>query len=640
MSTKANRKPLVEMTDAELRAAIEDAAAGPAEAAAPVAIPGAERPVGVLRNVELDWLVPTPRNPRGPVDTKSESFRELVASVARVGVLQNLVARPLPEAMRRDAAAYQRKLGPVPKGAVRAFPEPADMFEVVCGARRLAAARAAGLATAPVLVCELDDRQATEITFVENFARHDLRPLQEARGVQAMLDVGWPLEAVAERVGHAPGWVARRAKLLGLSTEWQALFDDEELSLRFWPAGVMESIARLRPEAQGHALDLLRPDLDDARIYGSNELSHAIGFEGLSPSVAEFDRWLAREVLRTLGGAPWKLDDAGLHPKAGACVACSKRASRERLLFDDVLPAGKELPIAQDRCLDTVCYQEKAVRAVDRNLQELAAKHGRALPVITDVSVATNEVKAARVKHAGAVQLGYAGGWQETSKSTRGAVVGVVVDDPARLGQTVWVRKNSDGGGEKAAEKGQAKVTPLKERRALLERRRRALALEKFRAHLESQGELVRKWKPETPAPALDEKLVERIAPMLCLAATVGTAGNRGERDGSAVGWANVWKDFIALRRCSSDGASVLLVATWRLAADVLPVLIARLNPWGGLEHVDVAWENAGKLADVLKQRAALEQAWSDAVLEITEPKSWAAEEAAGRKGKKTKGAK
>jgi ParB family chromosome partitioning protein len=260
MSTKANRKPLVELTDAELAAADRAAAAVPAEAAAPMSIPGAERPVGVLRNVELDWLVPTPRNPRGPVDTKSESFRELVASVARVGVLQNLVARPLPEAMRRDAAAYQRKLGPVPKGAVRAFPEPADMFEVVCGARRLAAARAAGLATAPVLVCELDDRQATEITFVENFARHDLRPLQEARGVQAMLDVGWPLEAVAERVGHAPGWVARRAKLLGLSKEWQALFDDEELPLRLWPAGVMESIARLRPEAQSHALDLLRPN--------------------------------------------------------------------------------------------------------------------------------------------------------------------------------------------------------------------------------------------------------------------------------------------------------------------------------------------------------------------------------------------
>lgn len=323
-------------------------------------------------------------------------------------------------------------------------------------------------------------------------------------------------------------------------------------------------------------------------------------------------------------------------------------ANRERLMFDDVLPAGKELPIAQDRCLDTVCYQEKAVRAVDRNLQELAAKHGRALPVITDACVATNEVKAARVKHAGAVQLGYAGGWQETSKSTRGAVVGVVVDDPARLGQTVWVRKNGDGGGEKSAngkpakagEKGQAKVTPLKERRALLERRRRALALEKFRAHLDSLGEQVSKFKAPTPAPALDAELVERIAPMLCLAATVGTAGNRGERDGSAVGWANVWKEFNALRRCSSDGASVLLVATWRLAADVLPVLIARLNPWGGLEHVDVAWEAAGKLADVLKQRTALEQAWSDAVLEITEPKSWAAEEAAGRKGKKTKGAK
>jgi D-beta-D-heptose 7-phosphate kinase/D-beta-D-heptose 1-phosphate adenosyltransferase len=100
-------------------------------------------------------------------------------------------------------------------------------------------------------------------------------------------------------------------------------------------------------------------------------------------------------------------------------VACSKRASRERLLFDDVLPAGKELPIAQDRCLDTVCYQEKAMRAVDRNLQELAAKHGRALPVITDTCPTAADLAVARAKHSGAVQLGYDGGWQETSKSTK-----------------------------------------------------------------------------------------------------------------------------------------------------------------------------------------------------------------------------
>lgn len=108
-----------------------------------------------LRMVPVEDVVPTPDNPRKRIDTKAPDFLELVESVKALGILQPLVARP--------------------------HPTQAGKLDLRAGHRRHEAARAAGLAEVPVMVREMSDRVAMEVTVLENLQRVDLTPMEEAR---------------------------------------------------------------------------------------------------------------------------------------------------------------------------------------------------------------------------------------------------------------------------------------------------------------------------------------------------------------------------------------------------------------------------------------------------------------------------
>lgn len=582
---------------------------------------------GELRVVELDWLVPAHWNPRGPVDTKSAAFAELVASVKAVGILQPPVVRRMPTTPAAIAAAtaYAKARGPVPKGQSRAYPDASQLLQVLCGARRVAAAHAAGLLRIAVLVCDLDDKRAMEVTFVENFERENLRPLQEARGIAAMREVGWTDEAIAERIGKTPAWVARRAKLLHLSNEWQALFADERGPFALWPAGVQESIARLPAGAQQAAFATLEG-------MDSFDLEDELGYDGLVPTVAEFDKWAARTILHTLGGATFDLADATLDAKAGPCTTCPKRASQERLLFEELLPAGgKALAIKQDRCLDAACFAEKTSRGADRTLATLKSTHGTALPLIARTGYMP-DVQALRKRWPGAA---FARECETVKAGTPGAVPGVIIDGDAERGSTIWVKPRGDASAaaktaaaairKDTPKAAAAAVTPLKERRAALDNRRRALALEKLRAALLRQAATLAKEKPAQFAVEFTDELVQRIGPAMSLAAVFGTetrADDRGVSD-----WAALWKEYEETQK--GNGGAWLMQAARRLACEVIPVLVKRLDPWGGLESVEKVWPHAQRVAGIFK--IPIDRLWSDAVLEIKEPASWAREEHAAK---------
>jgi len=110
-----------------------------------------------LQDLKLDVLVESPSNPRKTWG----DLAELVASIREKGVLQPILARPLP--------------GPREKGSAT--------HEVVFGHRRLRAARKAGLATIPAIVRSLDDLAALEAQVIENGQREDIHPLEEALGM-------------------------------------------------------------------------------------------------------------------------------------------------------------------------------------------------------------------------------------------------------------------------------------------------------------------------------------------------------------------------------------------------------------------------------------------------------------------------
>lgn len=120
-------------------------------------------------------------------DTALETLAE---SIREHGILQPLVVRPMP-----GSGAYQ----------------------LVAGERRWRAARMAGLTEAPVVIRELDDRQAMELTLIENLQREDLDPIEEAEGYDALIDnFGLTQDEVAQRVGRSRPAVANALRLLNL----------------------------------------------------------------------------------------------------------------------------------------------------------------------------------------------------------------------------------------------------------------------------------------------------------------------------------------------------------------------------------------------------------------------------------------
>ena len=136
-------------------------------------------PVGSIR--------PNSRQPRRRFD--AEGISDLADSVRTQGLVQPVVVRPTG----------------------------AGAWELIAGERRWRAARAAGLATIPALVRETDDRESLLLALVENVAREDLSPIEEARAYAVLMDeFGLALGDVAERVGRSKPTVSNRIRLLEL----------------------------------------------------------------------------------------------------------------------------------------------------------------------------------------------------------------------------------------------------------------------------------------------------------------------------------------------------------------------------------------------------------------------------------------
>jgi ParB family transcriptional regulator, chromosome partitioning protein len=140
-----------------------------------------------LVQLPLGSIKPNSRQPRRRFD--AESISELADSIRTQGVVQPVVVRPLA----------------------------GGSWELIAGERRWRAARAAGLATIPALVRETDDRDSLLLALVENVAREDLSPIEEARAYSVLMDeFTLSLGDVAERVGRSKPTVSNRMRLLEL----------------------------------------------------------------------------------------------------------------------------------------------------------------------------------------------------------------------------------------------------------------------------------------------------------------------------------------------------------------------------------------------------------------------------------------
>lgn len=157
----------------------------PPTAAAPVA----ERAPANPHELDIDLLVPNPRQPRTFIE--EGRLEELAQSIRSSGIIQPILVRRLD-----------------------------GRYEIVAGERRWRAAQRAGLLKVPVVVRQIEDAQLLQVALVENIQREDLNPLEEAQAYRRLADeLQMSQEAIATAVGKDRATVANYLRLLRLPAE-------------------------------------------------------------------------------------------------------------------------------------------------------------------------------------------------------------------------------------------------------------------------------------------------------------------------------------------------------------------------------------------------------------------------------------
>src|SRR5471032_611226 len=129
-------------------------------------------------------------------------LQELAASIKTQGIMQPILVRPV----GTDTLTGQVK------------------YEIIAGERRFRAAQMAGLEQLPVLVRDVDDQAAAAMALIENIQREDLNPLEEAQGIQRLLDeFNFTHEQAAESVGRSRSAVSNLLRLLNLASPVQTM---------------------------------------------------------------------------------------------------------------------------------------------------------------------------------------------------------------------------------------------------------------------------------------------------------------------------------------------------------------------------------------------------------------------------------
>lgn len=152
-------------------------------------------------SLRLTEIVPNREQPRKQFD--EEGISELAASITQHGLLQPLTVRPLAD----------------------------GTYQLVAGERRWRASRLAGLDEVPVIVREMNDREAAEIALIENLQREDLNPMEEAVGLSTLMETyGLTQEETAKAVSKSRPAVTNALRLLHLPGAVRDLVGSGQLS--------------------------------------------------------------------------------------------------------------------------------------------------------------------------------------------------------------------------------------------------------------------------------------------------------------------------------------------------------------------------------------------------------------------------
>lgn len=164
-------------------------------------LPRTAREEASLRELPLDLIRPNEEQPRREFD--GDSLLALSESIKARGVLQPVVVRPLP----------------------------GGTYELIAGERRWRASKIADHTTIPAIVRETEDSERLELALIENVARENLNPVEEARACATLVeDLGVTKEELARRLGRSRPRLSNLIRILTLPDDALALIETGELS--------------------------------------------------------------------------------------------------------------------------------------------------------------------------------------------------------------------------------------------------------------------------------------------------------------------------------------------------------------------------------------------------------------------------
>ena len=190
---------------------------------------GSDTPVEIKKKKEgyvlLNWgdIDPDKKQARKVFDEKA--LEELSLSIKRYGIIEPIIVK-----------------------------ENGDRYVIVSGERRWRAANLAGVTEIPAIIKSLSDEETAEISLIENLQREDLNPVEEAMGIQRLMDeFGYTQEAAAASIGRSRSAVANILRLLNLPKKVLDMVSEGTLS-------------------SGHARAILALENEDAQISLANEV--------------------------------------------------------------------------------------------------------------------------------------------------------------------------------------------------------------------------------------------------------------------------------------------------------------------------------------------------------------------------------
>jgi ParB family chromosome partitioning protein len=245
-----------------------------------------------LRQLPVELITPNPRQPRRSFD--EEALIQLAGSLGDRGVLQPVLVRP----------------------------SAGGTYELIAGERRWRAAQLAGLPTIPALVRIHDDAESLELALIENMAREDLNPVEEARACALLVEeLGLTREEIGRRVGRSRVAVSNLLRLLDLPDEALEMLAAGDLTeghgrailmagnhddrRRLARAALAEGWNVRRTEAEARALS--EGARDDGPVRAARSTVHPDQEAAASRLGEAFGRALGADVKVTARGTGYKV---------------------------------------------------------------------------------------------------------------------------------------------------------------------------------------------------------------------------------------------------------------------------------------------------------------------------------------------